>query len=275
MDIKKNNQNNGLITKIWGPSAWIAEHAITFGYPINPSQEEKNNYQKHFENLGNVLPCIYCKQSYNKFLISGDTKLTKEVFKNRESLTKWFYKIHKAVNRKLGIEYNISYKELVNRYESYRASCKKDKNETKGCVNPANKNFSNYRLVDIRDTPIIPYNIIKLFEPYILEREFELQKDGMEFYNNSEEQIDKYINNKKDPAWITRNRLCEEIIISMRSNMIKCLEESGKYKGLPSYFELTLMLYYCSNLPKLKLLDVWSSHPYFEKYRANKIRIMK
>jgi hypothetical protein len=29
------------------------------------------------------------------------------------------------------------------------------------------------------------------------------------------------------------------------------------------------------NLPKLKLLDVWSSHPYFEKYRANKIRIMK
>jgi hypothetical protein len=43
-----NNSNNGLITKIWGESAWIFGHSITFGYPINPSIEQRNNYKNYF-----------------------------------------------------------------------------------------------------------------------------------------------------------------------------------------------------------------------------------
>jgi hypothetical protein len=50
--------NNGLITKIWGPALWIGEHSISFGYPLNPTDEEKLAYKKHFESLADVLPCI-------------------------------------------------------------------------------------------------------------------------------------------------------------------------------------------------------------------------
>ena len=53
MTVKSNNSdnsNNGLITKIWGPDIWSALHSISFGYPINPSQDQKDKYKTFFTN---------------------------------------------------------------------------------------------------------------------------------------------------------------------------------------------------------------------------------
>ena len=47
-------QNNGLITKIWGGPGWTFCHSITFGYPIEPTDEQINNYRTFFISLGNV-----------------------------------------------------------------------------------------------------------------------------------------------------------------------------------------------------------------------------
>ena len=35
------NKNNGLMTKIWGPSGWEFLHSVSFGYPIEPTAEQK------------------------------------------------------------------------------------------------------------------------------------------------------------------------------------------------------------------------------------------
>ena len=42
MDINiEDNKNNGLITKIWGQAMWESLHCIAFGYPIEPTDEQK------------------------------------------------------------------------------------------------------------------------------------------------------------------------------------------------------------------------------------------
>ena len=37
----ENSANNGLLTKIWGPHLWKSLHCIAFGYPSNPTDDEK------------------------------------------------------------------------------------------------------------------------------------------------------------------------------------------------------------------------------------------
>ena len=108
------NKNNGLITKIWGPAMWESIHCIAFGYPIEPTEEQKQNYKNFFLNLMNVLPCKFCRDSYKDFVTKEDeTILRDEDFENRESLTKFVFKIHNRVNKKLGINYNICYDDFV------------------------------------------------------------------------------------------------------------------------------------------------------------------
>src|SRR5947207_780423 len=81
--------NNGLITNIWGPNEWEGFHAKTFGYPIEPTYEEKMNSLIYFIFEGYVLPCIFCRMSYQKFINEGDTMLDMSVMESRETLTKW------------------------------------------------------------------------------------------------------------------------------------------------------------------------------------------
>jgi len=133
--------NNGLMTKVWGPPAWVFLHAVTFGYPINPSEfDTKNNqnigttklhYKNFLTNTGNIFPCKYCRESYKSFLI--DLPLTDLVLSNRDNLVKWFWEIHNKVNTKLGSK-GTSLTKVKKKYESYRASCTKGKQL--GCTVP-------------------------------------------------------------------------------------------------------------------------------------------
>ena len=120
------NVNNGLITKIWGPPLWTSLHCITFGYPIEPTPEQKINYKIFLEKVGDVLPCKFCRDSYKKFINEPDTLLDDNALKNRGSLTKWLYDLHNKVNNKLGFTYGVTYESIVNRYEKFRAKCGND-----------------------------------------------------------------------------------------------------------------------------------------------------
>ena len=64
-------------------------------------------------------------------------KLNKKVFKNRESLAKWVYDLHENVNKMLGKKSRLSYKDVRERYEHFRARCLNDQVKTKkekGCT---------------------------------------------------------------------------------------------------------------------------------------------
>ena len=92
------NKQNGMMTKVWGPPGWFFLHSVTFGYPdeINPENVDRvRHYANFFNSLGHVLPCKYCRNSYNEYI----SELPVENFLNsRKDLTLWLYLIHNKVN---------------------------------------------------------------------------------------------------------------------------------------------------------------------------------
>ncbi len=142
------NVDNGLMTRLWGPSGWLFLHCVTFGYPFkidptNPEHLEKqNDYYRFFYYLGKVLPCKYCRNSYMDFFANYSPM---KYLSSREEFTKWLYDIHNMVNDKLGVPLceRPTFEEIKERYQSFRASCKplttKEINDKtgKGCVAPA------------------------------------------------------------------------------------------------------------------------------------------
>lgn len=142
------NVDNGMMTKVWGPAGWLFLHCVSFGYPyaINPKnpdhKNKKEEYKVFFEKIGYILPCKYCRESYQDFI----KELPIDNYLNtRKDLCMWLYLIHNKVNKKLGVpECDIpKFEEIQSIYESFRAKCKKTTEEerkmnaNKGCVAPA------------------------------------------------------------------------------------------------------------------------------------------
>ncbi len=129
----KDNENNGMITRIWGPSAWFFLHIVTFNFPINPTNDDKQNYYNFFYNLQFVLPCGKCRINYKNNINDPDTKLTLDVFNTRDSVKLWFYKLHNKVNNLLGKDVNITFDDMNKHFEQYRAICDTNNKSHIGC----------------------------------------------------------------------------------------------------------------------------------------------
>ena len=131
--------SNGMLTTVWGPSLWHYLHTMSFNYPVNPTNKEKKYYKDFIINLKNVLPCKYCRINLTKnFKINP---LEDKCMKNRTTFSKYIYNLHELINKNLGKKSNLTYDEVKDRYENFRASCNKDNKlfdftTEKGCTNP-------------------------------------------------------------------------------------------------------------------------------------------
>jgi hypothetical protein len=133
---------DGMLTSVWGPPLWHALHTISFNYPIKPTNEQKKYYFIFYNNLQNILPCKYCRENLTKNL--KELPLTIEVFKSRESLSRYVYNLHELINKMLGKNSGLSYEDVRDRYEHFRSRClenpKKMKQlegkKEKGCTEP-------------------------------------------------------------------------------------------------------------------------------------------
>lgn len=115
------NSGDGMLTSVWGPSMWHYLHTMSFNYPVHPSNKDKKNYRNFVLNLKNVLPCKYCRINLkNNF---KQKPLTMEKMKNRESFSRYIYELHELVNKMLGKKSGLTYKEVRERYEHFRARC--------------------------------------------------------------------------------------------------------------------------------------------------------
>ena len=153
--------DNGLLPNMWGAPFWDSIHSVSFGYPDNPSHDDRIHYKTFFKMLAYVLPCKGCRNSYAEMISSGPVKLTDDVFENRRSLTYWLYKVHERVNEKTGKVYNITYEDLVKKYDAYRAKCTDKHN----CSRPASPNpvtndtvTNTLKNISHSHTPITPLN---------------------------------------------------------------------------------------------------------------------
>ena len=247
-------KNNGLITKIWGEPGWTFNHAATFGYPLEPTDEQKIKYKNYFISLGDVLPCRYCRESYQIMITTGDTALTDEVLENRETLTKWFWRVHNAVNDKLEVDYGFTYEDLIEKYESFRAKCGKPTQTAKGCVAPLDYKAFSFKKLYYKDAPIVPLQTVK---PFIKLAEIRgLDPKYFTFLDLAFALNGDFTLLKKQKSWPLRNKFCQKRIISMRENAIPSIEEDGIWKGTPTMDELKLLMFLSSNLNRTELADV-------------------
>ena len=124
-------------------------HTISFNYPVNPTEEQKNNYRIYILSLQNVLPCGACRKNLSNNL--KNYPLTMNHMKNRNSFSRYIYNLHEIVNEMLDKKSGLSYCDVRERYEHFRSRCidkmpkiyhnfssktlKKDEHE-KGCTEP-------------------------------------------------------------------------------------------------------------------------------------------
>jgi len=147
---------DGMLTPVWGPSLWHFLHMMSFNYPVKPSKEEKKHYRDYVFSLQYILPCRFCRENLTKnFKLFP---ITDSVMKSRDSFSRYIYELHEMINKMLGKNSGLSYCDVRERYEHFRARCsdetpkpfdiktiQKSKNKTlkktrrmkeKGCTEP-------------------------------------------------------------------------------------------------------------------------------------------
>ena len=80
---------------IWGPYGWKFLHYLSFGYPTNPTIEQKNQYKTFFLSLQHVLPCSICSKHYSENLMKYSLD---DALQDKDSLVRWVIDIHNSVN---------------------------------------------------------------------------------------------------------------------------------------------------------------------------------
>jgi hypothetical protein len=116
--------SDGFLTAVWGPMLWSYLHTMSFNYPNNPTAENKKHYRDFVLNLQHVMPCKFCRINLTKNL--KDLPLTIEEMKDRESFSRYIYKLHETVNQMLNKKSGLSYDDVRERYENFRSRCTSD-----------------------------------------------------------------------------------------------------------------------------------------------------
>jgi hypothetical protein len=230
------SKSNGLITKIWGPPFWDTLHCVSAGYPLEPTNIDKKNYKDFYITVGKVLPCKFCRDSYDEFITKEkDTKLDDLIFESREKLMLWVYKLHERVNLKLGMTYGVTFEELKDRLESFRAKCMKGK---KTCAMPLNLKANSFGKALHKNAPIIDVRFYMTFKAYAKKRDVEFNDEILKL-------IELKHNNE---IWSKRDDYCVKLINKMRLKGIPSVELDGEYKNLPTVKELNLIKMLSTNI---------------------------
>jgi hypothetical protein len=147
-DSEHYQSGDGMLTNVWGPSLWHVLHTMSFNYPVEPTSEQKRQYKKFVLDLQYVLPCKYCRIN----LVSNlkDMPLTNDCMKSRNTFSMYIYNLHEVVNKMLGKKSGLTYDDVRERYEHFRARCGKNKEKLfkfsgkktkkhRGCTEPVHK----------------------------------------------------------------------------------------------------------------------------------------
>lgn len=124
---KDYQSNDGMLTSVWGPAMWHYLHSMSFNYPVNPTPEDKTNYRDFVLSLRNVLPCGKCRKNLRRNFEKLPLKM--KHMASRDSFSRYIYRLHELINKMLKKKSGLSYEEVRERYEHFRARCAKPFNE--------------------------------------------------------------------------------------------------------------------------------------------------
>ena len=115
---------DGMLTTVWGPSMWHYLHTMSFNYPVHPTSNDKKYYREFIINLTHTLPCKYCRINLKNNLKHNPIRSCD--LKNRETFSRYIYKLHEVVNKMLKKKSTISYCDIREQYEHFRSRCTND-----------------------------------------------------------------------------------------------------------------------------------------------------
>jgi len=138
------NSGDGMLTSVWGPPMWHFLHTMSFNYPVNPTAEDKKHYSDFVYSLRYILPCKYCRINLTNNLKANPIRQCH--LKSRETFSKYIYRLHEIVNKRLDKKSGLTYCDVRERYEHFRSRCTKNdpppkifnfaKKKEKGCTEP-------------------------------------------------------------------------------------------------------------------------------------------
>jgi hypothetical protein len=114
-----------MLTTVWGPGLWHFLHTMSFNYPIAPTEKDKKHYRQFILQLRYVLPCGKCREN----LVKNFKRLPLRMrdLESRDAFSRYVYNLHEVVNTMLHKNSGLSYEQVRERYEHFRARCAKPK----------------------------------------------------------------------------------------------------------------------------------------------------
>ena len=91
------------MTDFWGPKLWHLMHTVSFNANDHFSIAEKKMLFYFYKNIGNMIPCVFCRNNYKRHLIEYPIE---HHLDNKTTLCNW------VINKKL-----LDYKEA---YENHK-----------------------------------------------------------------------------------------------------------------------------------------------------------
>jgi hypothetical protein len=144
---KHYKSKDGMLTTVWGPSTWHMLHTISFNYPVSPTCDEKRQYRNFILSLKDVLPCGKCRE--NLKMNFSQFPITIKHMTSRKTFSLYVYKLHEKINKMLKKKSELTYDNVRERYEHFRARCalpledlkiqlslEEKSNKEKGCTEP-------------------------------------------------------------------------------------------------------------------------------------------
>jgi len=239
---------NNIKPYFWGPHFWETLFSICALYPDNPNKNFINSTKMYMISLKELLPCMSCRKSYEKFSSEIDTNIYNDLnFSSKENFCKLIYLLRNKVNDKLGLEYNITLDYFMKKLEQRVCSSKHDMDS-----------YAN----NVSDAPFIQEELKNLVYDYLkknnINKEFKI-----EHTKNIIKKILEFIkkpvfeeNNKLFKFWIKRNTQCYNIIKKIYNNMA-----IGNYDIIKSFYKdnglhIKLFLMGCTIIPSYDLKKI-------------------
>ena len=151
------SSSDGMLTYVWGPALWHVLHTLSFNYPTSPTVADKKHYSQFIKSLQYVLPCKYCRTNLTEHL--KKYPLLPSTMETRESFSRYVYNLHETINTMLKKQSGLTYENVRDRYEHFRARCLTS-TPSKGCTEPlvGKKSKCILKIVPI-DDPSPPFTI--------------------------------------------------------------------------------------------------------------------
>jgi hypothetical protein len=118
---KHYESKDGMLVSVWGPAQWHFLHTMSFNYPVHPTTLEKNNYRNYVLNLKYILPCGKCRENLKMNFQKLPLKMSNMT--SRNTFSRYIYDLHELINTMLNKKSGLTYEDVRERYEHFRARC--------------------------------------------------------------------------------------------------------------------------------------------------------